>query len=477
MIVMKFGGTSVEDAAAIRRVIEIVRRDLSRAPLVVVSACSGVTNDLVHAAQAVRDGDETRALSILTAVRDRHRKLIDELLEKKDGLLNVVDKLFDDLRNLIHGVYLLGELTNRSLDAITGCGELLSSLIIHAATEASGVPAAIVDARRVMATDRSFGTAVPEVGKVGASARELFLPPLKRGMAVVTQGFIGAAEDGTPTTIGRGGSDLSASIFGSALDAEEIQIWTDVDGMMTADPRIIREARPIDVLSFDEASELAYFGAKVLHPRTILPAVRKNIPVRVLNSRRPEFTGTLIVEHKSGPESRLPRKRDERDSAGHGRDDPAQRDDGVIKSIACKRGIVVINVGSSRMLMAHGFLARLFSIFANYEKSVDVVATSEVSVSLTVDSEDRLPEIIRDLEKIGDTRSARNKAIICVVGEGMKHTPGIAARIFGALAGARVNIEMVSEGASEINLTLVVDEKDVERAVRVLHEEFFTGKD
>ncbi|TLY31196.1 MAG: lysine-sensitive aspartokinase 3 [Ignavibacteria bacterium] len=456
MIVMKFGGTSVEDAAAIRRVIGIVRREVGRTPLVVVSACSGVTNDLIHAAQAVRDGDEPRALSILTGLRDRHRKLIDDLIEKKGELLPSVDKLFNDLRNLIHGVYLLGELTNRSLDAITGRGEQLSSLIIHAAMEESGVPSAVVDARRVMATDRSFGAAVPDVEKVARGAREFFLPPLKRGMAVVTQGFIGAAEDGTPTTIGRGGSDLSASIFGSVLDAEEIQVWTDVDGMMTADPSIIPEARPINVLSFDEASELAYFGAKVLHPRTILPAVRKNIPVRVLNSRRPEFSGTLIVEQKSGP---------------------ARRDKDIIKSIACKRGIVVINVGSSRMLMAHGFLARLFSIFANYEKSVDVVATSEVSVSLTVDSEEQLPEITRELEKIGDTRVARNKAIICVVGEGMKHTPGIAARIFGALASARVNIEMVSEGASEINLTMVVDEKDVERTVRVLHDEFFTGKD
>jgi aspartate kinase len=470
---MKFGGTSVEDAAAIRRVIEIVRREVRRTPLVVVSACSGVTNDLTQAAQAVRDGDETRALSMLTGLRDRHRKLIEDLCEKKGELLNAVDKLFDDLRNLIHGVYLLGELTNRSLDAITGCGEQFSSMIIHAAMEESGVPAALVDARRVMATDRSFGAAVPEAGKVAEGAAEFFLPPLNRGMAVVTQGFIGAAEDGTPTTIGRGGSDLSASMFGSVLDAEEIQIWTDVDGMMTADPRIIPEARPIGVLSFDEASELAYFGAKVLHPRTILPAVRKNIPVRVLNSRRPDFSGTLIVEQKSRPcsASRL------RDEAGHGSEPPARRDPGVIKSIACKRGIVVINVGSSRMLMAHGFLASLFSIFAKYEKSVDVVATSEVSVSLTVDSEERLPEITAELEKIGDTRAARNKAIICVVGEGMKHTPGIAARIFGALAGAKVNIEMVSEGASEINLTIVVDEKDVERAVRVLHEEFFPGKD
>lgn len=280
------------------------------------------------------------------------------------------------------------------------------------------------------------------------------LPHLQQGTAVITQGFIGSADDGTATTIGRGGSDLSASIFGSVLGAEEIQIWTDVDGMMSADPRIIPDSRPIGLMSFDEASELAYFGAKVLHPKTILPAVRHGIPVRVLNSRRPEFGGTLIVPSAAGDSSRgVPGE--------------------IIKSIACKRGIVVINVNSSRMLMAHGFLARLFSIFADYEKSVDVVATSEVSVSLTVDSEESIPEIMEELEAIGETRIARNKAIICIVGEGMKNTPGIGARIFGALAGAKVNIEMVSEGASEINLTLVVDERDVEKAVRVLHNEFF----
>src|ERR1041384_7783499 len=456
MIVMKFGGTSVEDASAMRRVLQIIRTARERAPLVVVSACSGVTNELIGAAQMAKGGDEQGALSTLERIRKRHLLLIDSLVGAAKRALAVsgVEEMFGDLRDLVHGVFLLGELTSRSLDSVTCCGERLSSLILHAAAVEEGLTAELVDAREVMITDNNYSSAQPRTDEVERRAREIMLPRLRRGAVVVTQGFIGAAGDGTTTTIGRGGSDLTAAILGSVLGAGEIQIWTDVDGMMSADPRIIPESRPIGLMSFDEASELAYFGAKGLHPKTILPAVRHNIPVRVLNSRRPGFGGTLIVPN-------LP----EEDPRGGARE--------IIKSIACKRGIVVINVGSSRMLMAHGFLARLFSIFADYEKSVDVVATSEVSVSLTVDSEESIPEIMEELEQIGETRITRNKAIICVVGEGMKHTPGIAARIFGALAGAGVNIEMVSEGASEINLTLVVDEKDVEKAVRVLHGEFF----
>ncbi len=456
MIVMKFGGTSVEDASAMRRVIQIVRKAIARSPLVVVSACSGVTNDLSAAAEMAKGGDESGALSSLGRIGERHRALAESLVgaRKRALILAGMDEIFGDLRDMIHGVCLLGELTSRSLDSITGSGERLSSLILHAAASAEGLAAELVDAREVMATDRNYSAAQPKTDEVERRARKLMLPHLQQGTAVITQGFIGSADDGTATTIGRGGSDLSASIFGSVLGAEEIQIWTDVDGMMSADPRIIPDSRPIGLMSFDEASELAYFGAKVLHPKTILPAVRHGIPVRVLNSRRPEFGGTLIVPSAAGDSSRgVPGE--------------------IIKSIACKRGIVVINVNSSRMLMAHGFLARLFSIFADYEKSVDVVATSEVSVSLTVDSEESIPEIMEELEAIGETRIARNKAIICIVGEGMKNTPGIGARIFGALAGAKVNIEMVSEGASEINLTLVVDERDVEKAVRVLHNEFF----
>ncbi|MBI1802944.1 MAG: lysine-sensitive aspartokinase 3 [Ignavibacteriae bacterium] len=454
MIVMKFGGTSVEDAAAIRRVIDIVRREIPHTPLVTVSACAGATNDLINAAHAVRDGRLETAMNVLTTLRERHVTIAHELLsaDEYNRVAAALDGMFTELQNYIQGVFLLGELTNRSLDTFSSYGERLSSIIIHAAMQEMGMPSELVDARKVMITDAHFGSAQPLWEVVAERAKQFFLPILEAKKIVVTQGFIGATEDGITTTIGRGGSDLSAAIFGSALRAEEIQIWTDVDGMMTADPHIIPESKLIDIMSFNEASELAYFGAKVLHPRTILPAIEKNIPVRVLNSHRPEVGGTLIVK---SPES----------SSGANGD--------VIKSIAFKKGITVINVSSSRMLMAHGFLARLFSIFADHEKSIDVVATSEVSVSLTVDNETGLAEIVKELETIGEIRLHRGKAIICIVGEGMKHTPGIAGRIFGALARANVNIEMVSEGASEINLTLVVDENDVNTSVRVLHDEFF----
>ncbi|HZY09534.1 MAG TPA: lysine-sensitive aspartokinase 3 [Bacteroidota bacterium] len=450
MIVMKFGGTSVEDVPAIRRVIEIVQSHRSRKPLVVVSACAGVTNDLIRVAQTVKNRDENTSLSILDQILEQHTKIVDGLMRgnRQRRIKECIETMFQELRNLIRGVYLLGELTSRSLDTFMSYGERLSSLIVQHALEEIELPSVLIDARQVMITGSTFGAAQPLMDKITERAKNIFKPMIEAGKVIVTQGFIGATDEGTTTTIGRGGSDYSASIFGSAVDAEEIQIWTDVDGMMTADPRIVPHAKRIDVLSFDEASELAYFGAKVLHPNTILPAVRRNIPVRVLHARRPELEGTLIL--KSPPATGNP-----------------------VKSIASKKGIVLINVTSSRMLLAHGFLAKLFSIFAEHQKSVDVVSTSEVSVSLTVDSEVGLAEVQKELEQIGEVHIEPHKAIVCVVGERMKQTPGIAARVFNALAQANVNIEMISEGASEINITMVVDDKDVNTSVRVLHDEFF----
>lgn len=457
MIVMKFGGTSVEDAAAMHRVIAIARREEKRTPVIVLSACAGVTNELLRAARTVHEGDRDKALYLLDKLRNRHRSIGEELLHGKplDRLIESIDTMFQELRNYVRGVHLLGELTNRSLDAFSGFGERLSSTIVAAGMQEQGLPAVYVDASTVLLTDDSFTMAQPDMAATAERAKKIFLPLIEAGKIIVTQGFIGSTATGTVTTIGRGGSDYSAAIFGSVLNADEIQIWTDVDGMMTADPRIVETPRRIDVMGFDEAAELAYFGAKVLHPNTILPAVRKNIPVRVLNSRRPELSGTLIVRETA--------RITEQPVAANA----------VVKSIACKRGITVINVNSSRMLMAHGFLAKLFAIFADHQKSIDVVSTSEVSVSVTVDSEEGLEDIRRDLETIGEVRIERDKAIVCIVGEGMKSTPGIGGRILDTLGKADVNIEMVSEGASEINLTLVVDGDRVADAVNVLHKEFF----
>ncbi len=451
MVVMKFGGTSVENAVAIKRVIDIVKKEPSKNIIVFVSACSGVTNDLIKSAQTVKIGDKDKSLNILDRLRNRHKNIAEELLiqERYDTVSEIIDDIFQELRNLVRGVYLIGELSDRSLDTFTSYGERLSSLIIHAAMENAGINAHLVDIREVMITDTNYGAARPITEKINKRANEILLPILESDRIIITQGFIGSTEEGITTTIGRGGSDFSAAIIGSVLNAENIQIWTDVDGMMSADPRIIPEAKLIKEISFDEASELAYFGAKVLHPNTIFPAVQKNIPVRILNSRKPEIEGTLILKN------------------------PASDDSCIVKSIASKSGISVVNVTSSRMLLAHGFLAKLFSIFADHEISIDVVSTSEVSVSLTLDNDEGLDAITEELENIGDIKIVKNKAIVCIVGEGIKQTHGMAARIFKSLANSNINIEMISQGASEINLTLVIDDKDINNAVKVLHDELF----
>jgi aspartate kinase len=266
----------------------------------------------------------------------------------------------------------------------------------------------------------------------------------------VIGGFIGATREGVPTTLGRGGSDFTASLVGAAIDAEEIQIWTDVDGLLTCDPSLVPDARPVRTISFDEAAELAYFGAKVLHPATIGPAREKNIPVRILNSRRPDAAGTRIVA------------------------DPVSCAN-VLKSVASKRGITVITIRSNRMLMAHGFLQRIFEVFDRYETAVDMVSTSEVSVSLTVDNDVRLSEICSGLAPFAEVSLEREQAILCAVGENIRHTPGVAARVFAALK--HINVRMISQGASRLNLGMVVNSRDLPDAAQALHHEFFTELD
>jgi aspartate kinase len=276
------------------------------------------------------------------------------------------------------------------------------------------------------------------------------VPPLADQGVVVMGGFVGSTEAGVTTTLGRGGSDFTASIVGAGIEAEEIQIWTDVDGMLTADPTILPGSHRVKTISFAEAAELAYFGAKVLHPATVLPAIEKNIPVLILNSRRPDVPGTRIVS--------------EIVHCGN-----------VVKSIACKRKITLVNVHSSRMLMAHGFLRRIFEVFDRFETPVDMVATSEVSVSLTIDNTAKLPEICRELEQFSETSIEGDQAIVCLVGENIRFTPGVAARTFAALHG--VNVRMISQGASLLNLSVVIAEKDLRNAVESLHEEFFRELD
>jgi aspartate kinase len=450
MIVMKFGGTSVQDADAIRNAASIVVRETNQGPLVVTSACAGVTNALIRMATAASQRASADAVAELDTLRERHLQIAVSLLDG-DSLDCVRDELArycDEIAQLIHCVSILQELTPRTLDQFAAYGELCSSLLLTHELRRLGVAAALVDARKVLVTDDEFGKATPLFKLTKRNARVHMWPMLRKGQVVVTQGFIGSTRSGVTSTLGRGGSDYSAAIFGSVLDAEEIQIWTDVEGILTADPSVIAEARSIPEMTFQEAAELAYFGARVLHPSTIAPAVHKNIPVRVLNSQKPDSSGTLIRQTAA----------------------PA---DSVVKSVAYKEGITVVRVQSTDMLLASGFLPRLFEVFARHNKCIDIIATSLVGLSLTVQEDGALEAIVAECSEFAEVAVERNKAICCVVGEKVKYTHGIAARVFSALDSAGINVEMISLGGSDINLTFVINQEDVESAINALHNEFF----
>ncbi len=440
MIVMKFGGTSVESAEAIARVAGIVRARLDRKPVVVVSAMGKTTNKLLAIAADAVAGELKSALGKLNELREFH-------LRESAGLDtdDIVEAHFQDLDALVRGLAVMRELTPRATDAISAYGERISSLIVAAHLRRCGLNTAHVDSRSVIVTDRRHTQAAPLFEETNRRLRETLVPMLEHSV-VVMGGFIAATEDGVTTTLGRGGSDYTASIVGAGIGAEEIQIWTDVDGMLTADPTVLPGAHRVKVCSFTEAAELAYFGAKVLHPATVLPAIEKNIPVRILNSRRPEVEGTLIVSDP--PPCSTP-----------------------IRSIACKRNITLLNIVSTRMLMAHGFLRRIFEVFDRYETSVDMLATSEVSVSLTIDNTRSLAAIRAELEAFAEVSIEENLAIVCMVGENIRRCNNVSARAFAALDGIRPR--MVSQGASQLNLSMVVAAADLQRAGESLHRGFF----
>ena len=439
MIVMKFGGTSVGGADEIRNVAEIVKSNLGRKPVVVVSAVKKITDRLIELANLAKEGD---GYEVFSAIKNIHHGILEKLNIEK----NLLDKELNELQKAVESVN--GKMPDaKTLDLFQSFGERMSSKIVAAQLNKIGVKAEAFNSWELgFVTNADFGNAEPLDGSYAAFKKSIS----KLKVVPVITGFIGKTEKGEVTTLGRGGSDYSAAIFGSAIDAEEIQIWTDVDGMMSADPKIVKNARTLEKVSFAEASELAYFGAKVLHPKTILPAVKKNIPVRVLNTFNAEGKGTLILNEVGKNEQ-------------------------IVKSITCKKNIILINVDSKRMLGAYGFLARLFDVFYKYKQSVDVVSTSEVSVSMTTDNENNVGDIASDLKGIADVKVLKNKAVICVVGEGMRNTPGVSGRTFSVLGKNKINIEMISQGASEINITFVVDGKDAENAVKVLHKEYYGG--
>ncbi len=450
MIVMKFGGTSVESHEAIARVTEIVRSFERKRPIVIVSAMGQTTNKLLQAAREAAAGRRDQALAIVDQLRGHH---LTQGLPRAGSASAELDRYirahFEWLDELVKGLAVVGELSARSMDAIASVGERLSSLVVAFALRAAGLSTQHVDARRVILTDDRFTQAQPLLEETYRLLRENVRPAAETSV-VVMGGFIGATKDGHTTTLGRGGSDYSASIVGAGVDANEIQIWTDVDGMLTADPRIISGGHRVKSISFAEAAEMAYFGAKVLHPATVLPAVERNIPVWILNSRRPDAGGTRITSEAV----------------------PCRN---AVKSISCKRNITILNIRSTRMLMAHGFLRRIFELFDRYSTSVDMVSTSEVSVSLTVDNQENLPLICEQLQQFAELSVEENQAIVCLVGENIRHTPGIAGRAFQVLH--NTNIRMISQGASLLNLGFVIAGADLEPAVSALHHEFFSELD
>jgi len=457
-VVMKFGGTSVEDAIAMERTAAIVsgRRKRGLKAVVVVSAMAKVTDLLIASGAAAGRGDRMGSLAISARLRNRHNDTAAQLLgrdaegERFARLKLAIDAEFDALDDLLRGIAAVGELTPRTADLVVSFGERLSSRIVAEAFDQRGLHGTHVDARSCIITDSHYGKAVPQEAAIEAKLRELVLPLLEADKTPVMGGFIGSNAEGITTTLGRGGSDYTAALVGGGLHAGAIEIWTDVNGIMTTDPRICADALRVKTISFEEAAELAYFGAKVLHPATILPAVQKSIPVWVLNSRNAENEGTKITA--MAPPCASP-----------------------FKSIAAKKRLTIIDVVASRMLMSHGYLKAVFDVFDKYECAIDMVSTSEVSISLTVDSNQRLPQICAELGKIADVKMEGNKALVCLVGEDIRGHNGIAGRVFSAIS--HVNVRMISQGASEINMSFMIDEEDVEEAIRSLHRVFFENPD
>lgn len=452
MIVMKFGGTSVGSADLIRRVSEIIRSRLDRRPLVVVSAVAGTTDQLEALGELAVRSDTPSMETAITDIISLHQDLIKDLeLTPDDALQSVVQSARQELE-LITDALRRGMGDSRQLqDELSSIGEFLSSHILASYLSSIDINAVMADARDIMVTDSQFGKALPLMQESTERARAEVLPYLEQGVVPVMQGFIGKSQDGLITTLGRGGSDYSATLVAAMLHAEAVEIWTDVDGVMTADPTIIRDVKRIRRMTFQEAAELAYFGAEVLHPATILPAVERGIPVYVLNTMHPDDSGTEILPIN---EDRTP-------------------NDSLVKSVVYKEGLTVITLKSTRMLMAYGFMASIFNVFNQYQTAVDLVSTSEVSVSITIDNTDHLEEILEVLNRFSEVEVQHGKAIVCVVGEKIKKVHGMPAQIFSELKDK--DIHLISQGASEINISFVIDESEIDEVVQRLHDKFFTG--
>ncbi|MDA3956546.1 aspartate kinase [Oceanispirochaeta sp.] len=445
MIVMKFGGTSVQDNIWIDKALNIAEAQLDKAPVLVSSAMGKTTDcilELINLAESGKMADsvppfeELKSIHLLTA----YSFLSGENLKNCETKLNT---LFNDFISFLKGLSLLRECSSRSQDALLSFGERLSTTIInHRALERNMV-ARFLDAREFMLTDENFGAASPLMDIIDDRIRERVIP--EAGVLLVTQGFIGSTQGGVTTTLGRGGSDYSAAIIASALSADEIQIWTDVNGIMSSDPRTVKGVKTIQSISYREAGELAYFGAKVVHPATIQPAVGNKIPVLVKNTGNPEHPGTRIEHILTGT---------------------------GLKAIAAKKEITLINISSSKMLNAYGFLSRIFAIFEKYKTPVDLISTSEVSVSITIENTQDLESIIKEISLIASISVEHDKSIICMVGQDLWKDSRFISRVFAILE--ETPVRMISLGSSDINLSVVVPQEKADSAIQKLHDSFLS---
>jgi aspartate kinase len=449
MIVMKFGGTSTKDASAVANVVRIVGSHAARKPFVVISAIAQGTNALEQAGRLASENKTGEARDRLLQLFNRHYTMVDELVKDRDRhreLRKVFAKSLAELEELLTGISILRELTPRTLDTIYSFGELLSSRIVAAALQEAGIRSEWLDTADFLVTDDSFNAARPMMNVVSEKLQALAGPATAAGAVPVTQGFIGVTAAGRRTTMGRESSDYSAAIVGAALGADEIQIWTDVDGVLTADPRTVNSPKKVKLLSFDEAYQLSFFGAKVLHPKTMLPAIEKGIPIHIYNSYRPDNTGTRVMSTS-------------------GDDEP------MVKSVAHRNNLVLLSLQPRHRYGQFMFWEHISGVLTKYGAIPAATATTEYSYALVCDAKSDFTGILSDLEEVAVASRFDGQGIICLVGSNLRQSPSLCGRVFAALG--NVPVSMISFGASGSNMTIVLGDDSVSDAVRRIHAAFF----
>lgn len=457
-LIMKFGGTSVGSVEAIQQVIQIARDAKAdwRNVAIIVSAMSGVTDKLLNGARSAASGDDSMAEQIATELNEKHFKVLEQLAPNSTQAREVIETLLKEFVSLCHAIRVLGEASPRAMDAIASLGERMSAPLVAVALNAAGIPANAVDTRKVLVTDAVYQFASPDMEATRLRANQVIKPLFEAGQIPVITGFIGASQEGAVTTLGRGGSDFSGAIFGVVLDAQEIWIWTDVSGVMSTDPRIEPSARTLSEVTYKEISELAFYGAKVLHPKTIRPALEHGITLWVKNTFAPESASTRIIEDGNGQK-------------------------GNIRAVTAIRGQCLVTVEGRGMLGVPGIAARLFTAVARSKTSIVMIsqASSEQSICFVVpyaakqvvlsalEEEFRQEIERRDIDRIS---ASEDCAIVTVVGAGMRSTPGIAGKVFSAVGAERVNVIAIAQGSSECSISLVVNASETDTAIRAIHK-------